>query len=414
MVSYKYLYNILPQLLFSILLFSVIILIFITKPWGDEIAYHYPNAKYFSLERIIMEDSQYSSAYTPLPYLFSKIILQVHDSILSLRIFNFIIFIILCLFIYLISKKISNSPFLLTLIIISNPYLLRSAYAYYMFNYGLTFSIIGIYLYFFSTLRYRYFFSHIFLGLAVLSQQWMLIIIVSIFIFELFIENNYGVPLIRFIKIFVVKLIILLPSIYLFILWGGLTHPNFHFHKLYPTFEHLNAVLANWGYLTFFIVLFYFRDYLYKKYLIPLVFVFPILFFSIPSHSSDQGVHQITGLVSQLSSTLSKIISIPYQFIFFIFVMFGLGFLVISIIKEKREFETFIFYVLVLLLIVFTASIRLGASHILLSAPFIFLLFNKEIFKYRYLKYLILFQLYFTSIFYIYYYALFVVKGRSF
>lgn len=380
----------------------------------DEINYHYPNAKYFSFERITDPNSEYSSAYTPLPYLFGKIILSIYDSITSLRLVNFVVFIFFGFYTYLISKRLTSFPLILTLIIISNPYLLRSAFTYYMFNYGLMFSIIGIYLYFFSTLKHKYFISHIFFGLAVLSQQWMLVVIGSIFLLELFISNFDKASLIKLSRGFVFKLITLLPAIYLFITWNGFNHPNFEAHKLYPTFEHLNASFANWGFIAFFIVLFYFKKYLYKRELISLIFILPVLFLAIPSHTTGHGPEQITGLTAQLATQLENFTSIPFNLTFFIFIVSGLSLLIMCISKGKNEFELLMFFIIISFLVAFTSSTLLGASHIFVSAPFILFLFQKEILAHKFLKYLIVLQLYSVSLFYIFYWGLSVVEGKSF
>jgi len=214
--------------------------------------------------------------------------------------------------------------------------------------------------------------------------------------------------------IVLIKLLVLLPSLYLFISWKGLTHPNFQAHTLHPTFEHFNGSLANWGFIALFIFIFYFQRHLAKKELIPILFILPILFLSIPTHSSHHGAEQITGLTAQISAQVENITSIPYKITFFVFIISGLGLLVISVKKQKYEFEYFLFFVIIVFLIAFTSSTLLGASHIFVSAPFILFLFQKEIFEHRYLKYFIVSQLYLVSLFYIFYWGFFVIEGKAF
>ncbi|GAB4286497.1 MAG: hypothetical protein Kow0068_12060 [Marinilabiliales bacterium] len=401
-------------ILFAIMIISALVMLFVAKPWGDEHNYHYPNSKYFSLDRITEPDSEYSSAYGPLPYLLGKIILFFHDSITYLRILNFVVFLILGIYVFLISRKLTDFSIILTLLIISNPYLLRSAFTYYMFNYGLMFSIVGIYFYFFSTFKYKYLIAHLFFGLAVISQQWMLIIICSIFLLELFRFEFKKESIIKIASGVLVKLLVLLPAFYLFYTWQGLTHPNFRAHSLHPTFEHLNASFANWGFIALFIFVIYFKKYLWKKELIPLLFILPILFLTIPIHSSGHGSEQITGLTAQIATQLAQLTFIPYKITFFIFIISGLSLTVMAIIKRKNNFEYFLFFVILSFLVAFTSSTLLGASHIFVSAPFILLLFQKEIFEHRYIRYFIILQYYFVSLFYIFYWGLLVVEGKSF
>ncbi len=136
--------------LLSFLLLFCFITIFLIPSWGDEITYHYPNADQISLNRIINHNSSYSSAYTPFSYIIGKVGLIFYNSIITLRLLNFIVLIILIVFLYKICKEISNEPIYFTLLLICNPYILRSSFTYYLFNYGLTFRIIVLYFYFFS------------------------------------------------------------------------------------------------------------------------------------------------------------------------------------------------------------------------------------------------------------------------
>lgn len=406
------------NLLYIILIISISLMvfvsIFIAIPYGDEINYHYPNANYLSIERIIQPDSKYSSAYTPLPYLLGNIVLSIKSSITSLRILNYLIFLLFILYSYLISKNISTHSLILTLLVISNPYLLRSAFTYYLFSYGITFSLIGIYFYFFYKGKLRYLLAHIFWGLAVLSQQWMLIIIFAILFLEIYHCSFEKASLIKISKGILLKFLVLLPSLYLFISWKGLTHPNFKAHTLHPTFEHLNAVLSNFGFLVFFISLFSFKEYLMKKELVPVLFILPILFLTIPTHSAHHGAEVITGLTAQLATQIEKFSFISYTIVIFIFVIFGLNLIIISIIKHKDKFEYFLFLVILLFATSFTSSTLLGASHIFVSAPFIIIFFNKDITKHNYTRYLMSIQFYLVAVFYILYWSLFVTYGKSF
>ena len=157
------------------------ILIFTTPFWGDEIIYHYPTTANISFPNIIHNSPSYNSAYTPLPYILGSLIYKINNSLYALRLLNYVIFLFLIYFLYKISLNFRSDPFTLLLLLICNPYLLKSSFTYHMTNYGLLFAIIGIYIYFFSQKKHKMILAHFFWGISVLCQQWMLIIIFSIF-----------------------------------------------------------------------------------------------------------------------------------------------------------------------------------------------------------------------------------------
>jgi len=392
-----------------LLLLFCFVSIFFTPMWGDEIGFHYPNAQNISLAKIIDTNSTYSSAYTPFPYILGNIVYKISNTIFALRILNYLIFIALIFFIYRIALHLEINPLLLVLLIISNPYILRSSFVYYMTNYGLLFSIIGIYYYFFSPFKYKQILSHLFFALAVLSQQWMLIIIFSIILNEITLFLKKDISLNYLLKSILYKIIIISPALLLFYSWGGLTHPNFQAHTLKPSFEHLNAVLANLGFAGLFISLFSIKKYFKISY-IPLIFIIPIIWLTIPIHSEHHGIEVITGVAAQLSSQISKFILIPYKINMLVLIIFGILLLMLTISKRDNDFLK---YTLLGFIIALTSNTRLGASHIFVSLPFLFLLFSSELKEKRLLQILITTQLYLTSLFYVIYYSFFVVKDLA-
>ncbi len=298
----------------------------------------------------------------------------------------------------------------MVLLLISNPYLLRSSFVYYMFNYGLLFATIGIYFYFFSNNKHKIILAHLFWGLAVLCQQWMLIIIFSIFLleFNLFLKRELEKKL--FIKGVIYKLFFLLPSFILFSFWQGLTHPNFQFHKLDPSFNHLTGTLANYGIVGIFILLFNFKKYFKVQYL-PLIYFLPIIYLTIPSHSEHLGFDVITGVASQLSIQLQKYFSMPYKINMFFLAAIGMMVLIAVISKNSNNFSFFLKNVILGFLIAFSSSTALGAVHIFVSFPFLLLAFNSDLKEKKLLENTVLICFYLMSIFYVIYYSLFKVKG---
>ena len=328
-------------ILLIVLLVYCLIAIFITPTWGDEIKFHYPNTQNFSIDKVINPDSDYSSAYGPLPYFFGFTILKIYNSIYLLRVLNFIIVILLAVFVYKIGKKICRDPITLTFLAIANPYLLRSAFTYFMFAYGILFIMICIYYYYFSNNKYRFLISYFFLGLAILSQQWMLVFVFAFFLVDLIRIFNQSSGAILLVKSTLTKIIFLLPAFFLFYTWKGLTHPNFQTHGLHPSFEHFTGTLANWGFATALIVLFNYKSLLKVKYIF-VIFILPLIYLSIPEHSSIHGIKLITGVTAQLATQLESFILIPYKVTMFVFSFLGLSTLVLLINKTKIEFEAFL------------------------------------------------------------------------
>jgi hypothetical protein len=386
--------------------------IFITPSFADEADYHFPLAKNISLEQILNPGSNYSSAYPPLPYLVGKLALKIHPSLVTLRILNFIVFLLAVSFFYLLAKRVCTDPEVLTMLFFLNPYLLKASFTYLIYNWGLLFALAGLYLYFFHETKYGLA-AHLFLGAAVLSQQWMLAVVLALMLHEmvLYFEHKGGSSFL--IKNILLKVLCLSPAIYLFGKWHGLVHPNFNSHALQPTFEHLDAVLANLGLVMFFLVLFYFRTLLSLRN-IPLLFLLPLLWLAIPSHASTQGPFQVTGVISQLSTKLNQISGIPYNFFMFIFILLGLAFLVLLLKTSVGKIPGVLRYASLGFIAAYTASARLAASHIYICVPFILLVFSAEISKSKIMKILMAGQFLILSVAYLVYVVFFRSRGIMF
>lgn len=382
--------------------------IFFTPGWGDEINFHYPNSKNISLKQILDANSSYSSAYTPVPYLIGRVIIAVHDSLTALRLFNFIATLLLVYFFYRIASFFSATPLLLTLLLTANPYLLRSAFLYYMFNFGMLFAILGIYFYFVSTSSYKYLFAYICWGLAVLSQQWMLMLFVASWIMEFHEYLGKSMSLVRLLCLSLLKMGVLLPALVLFVFWHGLTHPNFHYHALHPGFEHLNATLANWGLAAILIVLYNYKKVIRINYL-PLLFLAPLFYLAVPVHSINPGSHLSNGVAVQMASQIARLTPLSYQSCLLGLALFGLAVLVLILSKQHETLEIYMKFALLGFLAAFVASTNLGASHILISLPFLWLIFYQDFnSSFRLLLFTTL-QFYLISWFYIIYVSFYKV-----
>lgn len=392
-----------------VVLFSCFVSIFLTPTWGDEQRFHYPLAQTISLKQVVAADSNYSSAYTPLPFFIGKIALLIFDSLIVLRLLNFIVFIVLIYFFYLIAKKVCKDYLLITLLCLLNPYMLSAAFLYLPRNWGLMFVMIGLYIYFFYAEKQKNA-AHLFFALAVLSQQWMVVVVFSIFLYELGVAVTQKERLNFLIKSLVQKLACLLPSMCLFFIWRGLTHPNFRSHALQPNFENFDAVLANLGFVLIIPVLWNFKTILRKVNII-LLFLLPLLWLAIPKPLQVNIFRHTTGSASKIALILDVRLSIPYKLTMFVLILSGLVALFILFNKKEEGFTGVLKYSLYGFFMAFIASTRLSASNILLCLPFALLLFQQEIGRSEKSKFLIVVQYFLFGFLYVLYVTFFRSKG---
>ena len=401
-------------LILSILfiIFLSFISIFYTPVWGDELLYHIPTAKNFNFSDFFSNNPSYNSAYTPFPYILGKIAFNICNSYLMLRLVNFIIFLFLSVAIFKLFSLISKSPLFFTLLLLSNPYLLRASFTYYMFNYGLLFTISSLYYILKKENKYRNIIVPFISGMAVLSQQWMLVFVIAQTVLEVvkFFCNQQ--KLFALFKALFIQLFFLLPALIIFFIWSGFVPPYFNSHELKPSFEHANSVYANVGFICFFIVLYNYKQFLKYK-LLPLVFVVPLIWISIPYHSSQHGLETSTGVTAQICTQLNNQLFIPYKISMLLFICVGILTFILILLKDTDDFSQLLKFIVFGLFVSFTSSIKLGASHIFIIVPFILIFFHKEIEKNNKLKIVLLVQMFLLSIVYMIYYSLFITNNKS-
>ena len=396
---------------------SLIILGMIKTPtFGDEKNFHLPLIKNINWSMIFDLDSNYSSAYPPLPYLLLKFFYKIHPSVFTIRIINFIVFVFCSVFFYYVIKiKKEKWSFPLTLLFVLNPYLIRASYVFYMINYGLLFALISLWFYFKVKNRYNLILSHLFLLCAVLSMQWMLMVVVGIWLFEFdkYVRKKYRKQ--EFIKRTLYKVIFLWPVFFLFWHWKGLTHPNFHAHVLKATIPHLSASLAVVGFWFIIPVISNIKS-LSWNILKWLIFILPVVFLGQPQHSSPQGFprgpYTITGIVSTFCKKLEIMAHIPYTISTTFFTVSGIV-LLIFLFKNIKDSDSISLYVSLGLIVSFTVSALLGASHIFILIPFILLALPLQLWKKTTLE-LVIMQAFLISVVYNVYVIFYASSGLYF
>lgn len=356
-----------------------------TPSYGDEANYHFPLAKNITWQMIVDGDSDYSSAYTPLPFVIGHVVYRVFPSLYALRLLNWLVVLSSIIVFYRLARMHSKDGAIeLTLLYSLNPYLLRASFLYLMFGYGLVFTLLGLYFYFKGGKAKHYILAHLCWGLAVLSMQWMLVPFVAVGLFELgeyFAERKQILTKGSSLALRVgAKLTVLLPAFLVFYQWEGLTHPNFHTHTLHASFEHVNGVLSVLGFCFFLYVTYYCRRLSFNV-LSYLIFTLPVLFLGLPQHAEGHGINNMTGVVSAFSRKLETILHLPYIVTTGLWVTAGLLFLHILLKENRNAIEKVSQYMVLGLMAAFAISTRLGASHVFILLPFTLLAVGKSLAK---------------------------------
>ena len=101
-----------------------------------------PLAQNISWHKIVSADSDYSSAYTPLPYIIGKLFYRIKASLYTLRVVNGLVYFPTIFIAFKLFFQIDKmNAFALAALCSLNPYLLRAGYVYLMSNYGILFTL---------------------------------------------------------------------------------------------------------------------------------------------------------------------------------------------------------------------------------------------------------------------------------
>ncbi|MBX3008333.1 MAG: hypothetical protein KF816_09935 [Melioribacteraceae bacterium] len=266
----------------------------------------------------VISSDNYLAANTPLPYLIGSniaTILFTEPTIFLARIINALFALgSLLLIYYFFNKSVkSRYPLLKSLIILFYPYFMKPAFSYYMAIYGIFFFIVALILIHDLKSDLKYLFASTALSLAILSQQFYLSVIIAlavILVQESFIiseenrlrsfSNRSAKP---FIYLIIPILILLLP---LFILWGGLTHPNYSFHRVSFDLTRITIILIPIGiFLTPINIINILSQ---NKFTIIIVVIFALIMalFNYPNFADRGGEGRITGISFHFINIISN------------------------------------------------------------------------------------------------------------
>lgn len=361
-------------LLFCCIMLMLVTLyaLFVTPIFGDEATSHFPLSQTINLKMIIDVHSAYPSAYTPLSYCIARPLYELIPTIYTVRLLNWFVAIAAAILFLLLVRKLTDQWRAVFLLFLANPYFLRAAVVLYILNWGLLFGLAALYVYFYVKKPYAYALSHLLLLLAVLSVQWMLMLYVAFFLYEL---KQVSLHTWRDLRLLVrpvtAKIVSLVPLFMLAFFWRGLTHPN-AYRSLVPTIANVNIVMAIMGFLFVLWLMMNWRRPAWSDALI-VFFTLPILYFGQPVHAIQQGIGLYTGLESTILHKLEMFTHFPYSWSLFILTAAGLLFF-IRVVRARQEGLSLVaLYLVFALMVSYVLQSLLSSTHVYGMLPFLLL-----------------------------------------
>ena len=392
------------------ILFSTISLITL-NPHLDEIESHLPTVELFYNYNIIsaITNQDYKSASTPLPYLIVSTPLKyfnIRPTLSIARSVNILISLItLFIFIHLCDEK-KNGLIIPALILLFYPYFLKPTFAFFMSIYGLMFFLIFIYM---VTRKsgLNILFAGLSLAAAVLCQQFYLIVFVFYIAYCMYKEylTTSGSKSLLSLTYFLIPFI--LPLI-VFLLWGGLTHPNYNSWGTGFSFVNFTGVLVTLGSVLFPYTIFNIKEIKVQGLITVLFLSVLLVLFAFPLWVNQPTVGGISGLTFHFINKLNDYNG-TVSFIFkLLFCFLGISSFLIFFKNSNNNKSWFLLLLYIVLAIGFSLNRLPSERHMLplitTAYLFVFNLTNKQII----LKYWLVYQIIIGSVYF--YYIMFVYK----
>ncbi len=379
----------------------------------DEKESHLPTLELFSDTDILTAISSpaYKSASTPLPYIIASLslkMLHLSASLFSARLINIVVSLFsLFIFLKLFGNKELNIIYP-SLILFFYPYFLKPSFLFFMSIYGLFFFMLFIY-FVKKDNRRSYILGGLSLSLAILSQQFYLVVFVFYLGFLLYDSTNYKLKKEKLLD----ALLFILPIILLvvvFILWGGLTHPNYRTWGAEFQIQNLTSVFIILGSTMLPFLIFNVAG-IRKSYLVILLPLSVLLvLFAYPEWLNEPKDGVISGYTFQSLALIANFSSISSFFLKVLLCLLGLFSLIILHIKTDND-KTRLFYFLFLFLAIGFSFNKLPSERHLLPlvsvAYLIVFNFEKKIIVYRVW---LVFQLIIGSVYF--YYIMFIYSSQ--
>lgn len=233
----------------SYLLFGIIAVGF-GKIQLDERVFHLPTVKsFYSTDFLgVIKGDDYKTASTPLPYMITALLHRVagvEPDLWSVRLVNITVSLLTLGILFWLLSSLRIAPFPYITVLFFYPYFLKPSFTFHMAGFGL--------LFYFLFLKYsgergliRQFISGFALCCAVLSQQFYLVLIALPFLLMALPGEDSVTPK-KVISTVCKCSLCLMPVVFLFFIWGGLTHPNFRIWGVQFSPQNLAGVLTVLG-----------------------------------------------------------------------------------------------------------------------------------------------------------------------
>lgn len=352
----------------------------------DESEFHYPNVLNFYNNGLSATfNAKYSAANTPLPYIIVAGLAHLTGpGLVPARIITGIISFLTVLLAMRLLKRHGAAPYS-SFVILFYPYFFLNSFVFYVVNYGLCFALLALVVLDVeqqSKSYWRVFLAGICFSLAVLCQQFYLVVPAAIALVRTLTalrQRPWPPALVRtttanfLLANFLLVLPLIVP-IWLFIKWGGLTHPNFHVHQLAFGPTTITAIL--------FVVGIYFLPYLIQSYKslttlnIGLAVAAAILLtiFYQPVFSDIQGPGRFTGMTLHLLTMPAKFSPFVTSTLIALSTACGILVFLLLIRTSSTDWDHILLLSGIFLALTYIFSTQVGERHLLALMVFLFLL----------------------------------------
>jgi len=380
------------------------------NPHFDEINSHLPTLKLFVEHNPItaLQSPDYKSASTPLPYIITSIPYKIINStpdIFSARLINILIslitmfvFIRLCDF----KTKIILYP---ALILFFYPYFIKPSFLFFMSIYGLLFFLLFIYFVKKSN-RTGYFLGGLSLSLAILSQQFYLIVFLFYIGFLLYDFPNYKLKKEKLLNALLFILPFILPLV-VFISWGGITHPAYRYWGTEFNIQNVTSVFIILGSAMLPFLIFSIAGIRKLHLLFLLSISLLLIIFAYPEWANEPKEGVISGYTFQSLSFIGNFSSIPSFLLKVLLCLLGLLSLLILYNKTGNDKNRLLYFLFLFLVIGFCFNKLPSERHLLPLVSIAYLISfsfikKKVIYRVWFVFQLIIGSVYFYYIMFIY------------
>ena len=309
---------------------------------------------------IALNSVLYESSRTPLFYIINKYV-PFNNNIESLRLFWFIFSITIPILFYytlklIIKERLNNIHItLFAFILFLSPYFRTNAYWPSSENLQIFFVILSLFFYFLLINKnqstklelYSYSTLNIFFAYCAFYTDQKAFFLVALLYFDLIRRNN----LVFFLVFSFLNFLFFLPTIYLFISWGGLVPVESQF-RVSKFIQGTNIFISTIGiYFTLIFIsnLFkinFWKKINFKRYDLILILALAIfLFFSLPAEPITFG----SGIVSKLLGVVTTKLNFKWIIVKYIYFIINLLFIGIIFLLVKRTLKNIIIFVSFLL-----------------------------------------------------------------